>query len=58
MGIRRQKHQDAINAPLMADGLRFGFRRPGFRRDAPKWFTLLTFGFFIALIVACVVLKW
>jgi hypothetical protein len=52
--MRRQKHQDAINVSI-SEGLRFGFRRPSFHRDAPKWFTLLVIGFFIAVIVAVVV---
>jgi hypothetical protein len=45
------KHQDPINNSTPV-GLEMGFRRPGFRREAPRWFTLLVFAVCIGLILA------
>lgn len=36
-------------------GFFMGSWRPGFRRDAPLWFTILVFGFFLALLIVCLV---
>jgi len=54
--MRKHDHQDPINNPI-GSGLRVGFRRPGFSRDAPRWFTLLVFAFFIGLLLAGILLK-
>jgi hypothetical protein len=43
-------HEDPINNPI-GSGLEIGFHRPSFRHDAPKWFTLLVFGFFLGVIL-------
>jgi hypothetical protein len=43
-------NQDPINNPLGA-GLGGGFRRPSFRRDAPRWVTFLVFAFFLGMIL-------
>ncbi len=52
--MNEEKHQAPINNPVAA-GLEAGFRRPSFRRDAPRWFTAVVFGFFFILLLVCLV---
>ena len=49
-------HQDPINNPYAA-GLEAGFHRPRFRRNAPRWFTLLVFASFLGMLIACLFLS-
>jgi hypothetical protein len=46
-----QDDQDPINNSHYA-GLFMGLHRPRFRRDAPRWFTLLVFAGFLGMIFA------
>lgn len=46
-----ERDPEPINNSIV-EGLYRGFRRPRFRHDAPRWFTILVFGFFVALILA------
>lgn len=54
--MNEEDDQKPINNPIGA-GLEVGFQRPRFRRDAPRWFTLLVFAVLIGVLVACLLLK-
>ena len=47
---------EAINNPPII-GLYMGRRRPLFYHDAPRWLTNLVFAFFLAIILASILLR-
>jgi len=47
---------EAINNPPII-GLYMGRRRPRFYHDAPRWLTNLVFAFFLAIILASILLR-
>jgi hypothetical protein len=47
---------EAINNPSIT-GLYMGHRRPRFHHDAPRWVTNLVFAFFLAIILASILLR-
>ncbi|HTR63804.1 MAG TPA: hypothetical protein VMH37_18975 [Candidatus Binataceae bacterium] len=52
----RDDYEQAINNPP-SSAFRVGFHRLAFRRDAPRWFTLVVFASFVGLIFVALLSK-